>query len=105
MHNPVGLLAMRSSPSVENKGFSHANLLEGVSDALVPPCCLPKPSICRPICPRPCWVLPVLVAEKVPLILWCRSDPTSLCTYIHKHTKINELIREIYQIVLGKLNN
>lgn len=89
MHNPVRLLAVGSSASVENEGLPHTNLLVGVSDALVPPCCLPKPRTRRPVGPRPSWVLPVLVAEKVPLVLRRRSDPTSLYTiYIYNRNKL-----------------
>lgn len=90
MHNPVGLLAMRSSASVEDEGFPHTDLLVAVSDALVSPCCLPKPCIRGPVRPRPRWVLSVFVAEKIPLVLWGRPDPTSLCintfTCIHNQT-------------------
>lgn len=78
MHNPVSLLAMGSSASVEDEGFPHTNLLVGVSDALVSSCCLPKSCTGGPVRPGPRWILPVLVAEEIPLVLWCRTDLTSL---------------------------
>lgn len=79
MHDPISLLAMRGSPSVEDKGLSHPNLLASVPYALVSSSCLPKPYICCPVSPRACGVLPVFVAEEIPFILRCRSYLTPLC--------------------------
>ena len=71
VHDPVGLLAVGSAAAVEDEGFAHADLLEGVADALVSAGGLPKASVGGSIRARPCRVLPVLVAEKVPLVLRC----------------------------------
>ena len=70
MHDPVSLLAMRSTASVEDKGFPHANPFGvAVMDGLVSPCCLPKTSCSCPICSSSCWIFLVLVAKEIPLIL------------------------------------
>lgn len=35
MHNPISFLAMRSTATIEDEGFTHADLGVGVADALV----------------------------------------------------------------------
>lgn len=70
VHDPVGLLAVGSSAAVEDEGFPHPDLLEGVADAFVSAGCFPESCMSGSVCPRPCWIFSILVAEKVPFILW-----------------------------------
>lgn len=80
MHDPVSLLAMRCASGVKYKSFPHPNPL-GVAkvDCFIPPCRLPESSCRGSICSSPCWVLLILVAEKVPFILWTWSYSTYFC--------------------------
>ena len=103
MHDPVSLLAMGSSSSVENKGFPHTDLLQAVPNALVPSCCFPKSCISCPIRPWPRWILPILVTEKIPLVLWSWSNPTSLYRCIMKikvkqqqRSNLSELVMHLF---------
>jgi hypothetical protein len=80
MHDPVSLLAMRSTTSVEHKGFPHPNPF-GIAevDGFVSPRCLPKTSCCCSVGSRSGWIFLVLMAEEIPLVLRPRSDSTFLC--------------------------
>lgn len=70
MHNPVGFLTMWGSTAVEHQGFSHSNLTEVVSYTFVSAGRFPESSTGRSVRPRTCRIFPILVAEKVPFILW-----------------------------------
>lgn len=87
MHDPVSLLAMRSTTSVEDKGFPHANPFGNIAevDGFVPPRRLPKTSRCCPICSRSSWIFLVLMAEEIPLVLRPRSNSTFLCMSSKQH--------------------
>lgn len=82
MHDPVGLLAMRSTANVEDERLSHTDLL-GIAevDSLVPPSCLPEPSDGRSVRSSSGRVFLVLVAKEVPLVLRPRSDFALFCIY------------------------
>lgn len=45
VHDPISLLAVRSSTTVEHEGFAHPDLLVRVSNALVSACGLPETGI------------------------------------------------------------
>ena len=74
VHDPIGLLAVGGSAAVEDKGLPHPDLVEAVAYAFVSPGRFPESRTRRSICPRTRRVLSVLVAEKVPLVLWSRPD-------------------------------
>lgn len=82
MHDPVSFLAVRGSATVEHQRFTHSDLLIRVTNALVSSGGLPEPGVGGSIGSRPCWVFPVLMAEKVPLVLWRRPYPAFLCFHI-----------------------
>lgn len=95
VHDPVGLLAVGSPSPVEDEGLPHPDLLLGVPYALVPPRRLPEPRIRRSVRPRAGRVLPILVAEEVPLVLGRRPDPASFC-------RCNLMLRSIvFENMLG----
>lgn len=80
VHNPIGLLAMRSTARVENERLSHTDLIgTGEVDGLVPPGCLPEPGCGRPICSSSGRIFLVLMAKEVPLILRRGSDLAFVC--------------------------
>jgi hypothetical protein len=83
VHDPVSLLAMRSTTCVEHKGFPHPNPFGNIAevDGFVPPRCLPKPSCRCSICSSSSWIFLVLVAEEIPLVLRPRSNSTFLCMH------------------------
>lgn len=97
MHDPVCLLAMRSTSNVKHQGLPHpypAGSAE-VVNGLVPPRGLPKPHPCSPVRPCPRRVLLVLMAEEIPLVLATRPDSTFICPHqfiislasLYKHRK------------------
>lgn len=88
VHDPVGLLAVGSPSPVEDEGLPHPDLLVCVPYALVPPRRLPESCIRRSVRPRAGRILPVLVAEEVPLILGRRSDPASFYGCNHQKVKL-----------------
>lgn len=69
MHNPITLPSIRSSPFVKDKGFPHSDDLPLRQHRLIPSGGLPESGCRRPIGPRPRWILPILVAEEIPLVL------------------------------------
>jgi len=81
VHDPVGLLAVRSSAFVKHECLAHSDDMLGV-DGLVSPCGFPEPGCCCTVCTVACGVLLILVAEEVPvvLVLGCVvTDPAHLC--------------------------
>lgn len=79
VHDPVGLLAVRSTAFIEDEGLAHTDpLAAGVYD-LVTTGGLPESSSRSTVRSRACWILLVLVAEEIPVILWRRSNPALLC--------------------------
>lgn len=80
MHDPIGLLSLRSSTSIEHEGLLHPNKVPfSFENLLIFPGRLPVPGFRCSVRPHPRWVLPVLLAEEVPLFL---PHLSFLCTII-----------------------
>ena len=79
VHDPIRLLAVGRPAFVEDEGLSHADPLAAGVDHLVAAGGLPEPGGRGTVGPRAGRVLLVLVAEEVPVVLRCRSNPALLC--------------------------
>lgn len=79
MHDPISFPTIWRPPFVKHQGFPHSYNLLLRQHCLIPTCSLPESSCCRPIRPRPGRILPVLVAEEIPLILLFISQFAPIC--------------------------
>lgn len=70
MHDPIRLLAVRSSAFIENKCLSHANTFVASVYDLITAGGLPESGGGGSVCPCSGGVFLVLVTEEVPVILW-----------------------------------
>lgn len=80
MHDPISFPTIWRPPFVKHQGFSHSYDLLLRQHCLIPSSSLPESSCRRPIRPRPGRILPVLVAEEIPLILLFISQFAPICT-------------------------
>jgi len=94
VHDPIRLLAMGRPAFVEDEGLAHADPLAAGIDDFVAASGLPEASGRGTVGPRAGGVLLVLVAEEVPVILWCRSNPALLCMYIFERPRIRERLQK-----------
>ena len=70
MHNPIGFLSFRSSPSVENKGLLHSNkAILFLVNFLIFSCSLPVPRFSRTVSSHTSWIFPISLAKEIPFIL------------------------------------
>lgn len=98
MHDPIGLLPLWSSPSIEHKGLLHPHKVPfPFVNLLIFSCGLPVPRFCCSIGPHPSWVLPILLAEEVPLFLpylgfLCTTHINSTKSIFHSNLKNNHQI-------------
>lgn len=80
VHDPICFTAIRGPSLVEDEGFSHADYSVLGEHGLVPAGGFPETGRCGSVSPGSGWVLPVFVAEKVPLVLFIIPQLASRCT-------------------------
>lgn len=98
MHNPIALSSIRSSPFVKNQGLPHSDDLPLRQHRLIPSGSLPESGCRRPIRPRPRRILPILVAEEIPLVLLFISQFAPICNlYVHIHILINQQLNNFFK--------
>lgn len=78
MHDPIGLLAMGSSAFVEHKSLPHTDPPAVTAYHLITASGLPESGRSCTVCSCSGGVLLVLMAEEIPIILWCGSYFTLL---------------------------
>lgn len=70
VHNPICFLSLWGSSSIEDKGLLHPHkIVLPFENLFVLPSGLPIPRLCCSIGSQPCWILPIPLAEEVPIFL------------------------------------
>lgn len=102
VHDPVSLLSSRGSPPVENQRLLHPDQLgyDAAEDLLILPSRFPVPGLGRPVCPRSCRVLPVPMAEEVPLIFSNLRLPWR--QKLSRHTKQRRTLTHLLSSQMGR---
>jgi hypothetical protein len=70
MHDPVSFPSIWCTSLVEHQGLPHPNKSVLGEHGLVPSCCLPKSGSSGSVSPCSGRILPILVTEEIPLILF-----------------------------------